>query len=103
MDSNEKLANQAMDAIANGDGTRESQVAEIERVIDLGISQEWQEIRRWKPFLHWCFAWDLLLVDRGDPEFESCTCFTRDKSGNPIPFHMEPQVVEESSDDKQVE
>lgn len=40
------------------------------------VEAEWAEINKWKPWLHWCMtAWDGLLIDRYDPEFEVCTCF----------------------------
>ncbi len=42
-----------------------------------GIADEWKEIRRWKPFLHWCQDWDGLLINKGEPEFDSCGCFDK--------------------------
>ena len=42
---------------------------------DAALAEEYKEIRKWKPFLHWCPDWDFLLIDKGDSEFECCTCF----------------------------
>lgn len=38
------------------------------------VKEEWKEIGHWKPFLHWCRDWDMLLIDKDDPEFENCNC-----------------------------
>ncbi len=40
-----------------------------------GHKETWAEMKKWKPFLHWCHDWDGLLVDQDDVEFESCSCF----------------------------
>lgn len=38
--------------------------------------ETWTEAIRWKPYLHFCMtAWDGLLIDRTDAEFDACTCF----------------------------
>jgi len=40
------------------------------------LAENWTEALKWKPYLHFCFtAWDGLLIDRCDDEFEFCTCF----------------------------
>lgn len=44
-----------------------------EEIARLRASREW--IRKWKPFLHECSEWDGLVIDKGDAEFECCSCF----------------------------
>jgi hypothetical protein len=48
------------------------------------IKQQWEEIERWKPFLHFCCEWDGLLIDFGDAEFDACGCFIKDDTGKPM-------------------
>lgn len=38
--------------------------------------EQWAEITRWKPFLHFCQEWDGLLINKDDVEFKHCRCFT---------------------------
>lgn len=47
----------------------------MEECCKKALKEEWKEIRRWKPTLHWCPEWDYLLIQEGDPEFECCSCF----------------------------
>lgn len=49
----------------------------IENIVTIALEEEWKEILKWKPYLHWCAEWDGLLIDKGDPEFEVCTCFPK--------------------------
>jgi hypothetical protein len=51
----------------------------MENLVEIALEEEWKEIRKWKPFLHWCSEWDGLLIDKNDPEFEVCTCFPKEK------------------------
>lgn len=46
-----------------------------------GVKDEWIEISRWKPYLHFCSEWDGLLIDKGDVEFESCQCLEQEAKG----------------------
>lgn len=39
------------------------------------IESEWEEIHKFKPFLHFCPDWDYMLIDKGQEEFENCFCF----------------------------
>ena len=49
-----------------------------------GAEEEWEEILKYKPYLHFCMtAWDGLLIDEGDEEFECCQCF-KDKPKRPM-------------------
>jgi hypothetical protein len=50
-------------------------LSEHKALVQGAMMDEWAEMRRWKPFLHWCPDWDFLLVDRHDAEFEACHCF----------------------------
>ena len=34
-------------------------------------------INKWR---HYCWNWDMLLIDEDSPEFESCTCFSDELS-----------------------
>ena len=46
---------------------------EVER---LQVNDEnWTEMRKWKPYLHFCTEWDGLCIDLNDPEFDACLCF----------------------------
>ena len=46
---------------------------EIERLKRL--ADTWTEALKWKPYLHYCYEWDGLLIDVSDDEFDACTCF----------------------------
>jgi len=39
------------------------------------LEEEYKEIKRQRPYLHWCPEWDGMLIDEKDPEFECCACF----------------------------
>lgn len=48
-------------------------------------ADSWDEALKWKPYLHFCMtAWDGLLIDRDDDEFEACLCF-KDKPPSLFP------------------
>jgi hypothetical protein len=47
------------------------------KIWEAAIESEYKEIRRQRPFLHWCYEWDGMLIDKNDPEFEVCTCFPK--------------------------
>lgn len=47
----------------------------IDRAIKEALTKEWEEIHKWKPFLHFCQDWDFLLIDKTDEEFEHCHCY----------------------------
>lgn len=51
-------------------------------------SQKWQWLKEGKipdwaiaesPTLHFCLDWDALVVEDGDPEYESCFCIEDEK------------------------
>ena len=44
------------------------------------LKEEWAEINRWKPHLHFCPDWDFLLIDKGETEFEYCHCFDKQRT-----------------------
>lgn len=62
---------------------KEEQVRLIEEYCNLqvvaALDAEWEEINKWKPYLHFCMDWDGLLIDRHDDEFRACGCFGEDK------------------------
>lgn len=33
------------------------------------------EAKEKSPYIHFCSDWDELVIEEGDPEFESCNCF----------------------------
>lgn len=56
----------------------------VKKIWEAAQQAHYEEMRQFKPFLHWCMsAWDGLLIDEKDPEFECCTCFPKDANGKP--------------------
>ena len=46
------------------------------RAVDkLGVISD--ELKKLYPTLHFCYEWDLMLVDDGMPEFECCSCLKK--------------------------
>ena len=39
-------------------------------------------------YAHACYEWDEMLIDEGDPEFESCLCFRDDPEAQAIQDKM---------------
>ena len=58
-------------------------IKELEKLRE-AVLEEWKAIHEHKPFLHYCWEWDGLLIDRCDPEFSCCKCYQRREDGTPI-------------------
>ena len=61
------LAQTAMDYI-------EASKLLVAEAVKTAVANEWREIHKWKPYLHFCDEWDGLLINIGDPEFKVCRC-----------------------------
>lgn len=65
-------------------GKRGAQPLTFETVLGLialaRLGIEYREIKHFKPYLHFCSEWDGLPIDKNDPEFEVCTCFSKNAS-----------------------